>query len=116
MKAEAFRALLLGFNRQMEDVMSPMTENDLRILAVDGSDIHIPSDPNDVDSFFPGTNGQKPYNLVHLNALYDLKQRIYLDAIIQKRLNWNEHKALIKMAEDSTIENALVIADRGYES
>jgi hypothetical protein len=116
LKAEAFRALLLGFTRQMEEVMNPRTESGLRILAVDGSDIQMPVDPDDVESFFPGANGQKPYNLAHLNALYDLKQRIYLDAVIQKRLNWNEHKALIKMAEDSAIENALVIADRGYES
>ena len=116
LKAEAFRALLLGFTRQMEEVMNPRTENGLRILAVDGSDIQMPVNPDDVESFFPGANGQKPYNLAHLNALYDLKQRIYLDAVIQKRLNWNEHKALIKMAEDSAIENALVIADRGYEA
>ena len=116
LKAEVFRALLLGFNKQMEEVSAPKTENGLRILAVDGSDIQIPVNTNDAESFFPGTNGQKPYNLLHMNALYDLKQRIYLDAIIQKRLNWNEHKALIEMAEASPIDNALVIADRGYES
>ena len=116
LKAEAFRDLLLGFNKQMEEVSTPRTENGLRILAVDGSDIQIPVNTNDEESFFPGTNGQKPYNLLHMNALYDLKQQIYLDAIIQKRLNWNEHKALIKMAEASPIDNALVIADRGYES
>ena len=116
LKAEVFRALLLGFNKQMEEVSTPKTENGLRILAVDGSDIQIPVNTNDAESFFPGTNGQKPYDLLHMNALYDLKQQIYLDAIIQKRLNWNEHKALIEMAEASPIDNALVIADRGYES
>ena len=116
LKAETFRALLLGFNKQMEKVSVPKTENGLRIIAVDGSDIQIPVNKNDEESFFPGANGQKPYNLLHMNALYDLKQQIYLDAIIQKRLNWNEHKALIEMAEASPIDNALVIADRGYES
>ena len=116
LKAEAFRALLLGFNKQMEEVSIPKMENGLRILAVDGSDIQIPVNANDEESFFPGTNGQKPYNLLHMNALYDLKQQIYLDAIIQKRLNWNEHKALVEMVEASPIDNALIIADRGYES
>lgn len=116
LKAEAFRALMLGFNRQMEKISTPKAENGLRILAVDGSEIQLPTNPDDEDSFFPGANGQKPYNLVRLNALYDLKLRVYLDAVIQKRKNWNEHKALIQMVEDSTIENALVIADRGYES
>ena len=116
LKAEAFRALLLGFNRQMEKISSPRGESDLRILAVDGTDIQLPANPDDVDAFIPGANGNRSYNLVHLNALYDLNQRIYLDAVIQKRKKWNEHKALIQMAEDSPIENALVIADRGYES
>ena len=116
LKAEAFRALLLGFNKQMEKISTPKTESGLRILAVDGSDIQIPMDPDDKDSFYPGVNGQKPYNLIHLNALYDLLQRIYLDAVIQKSRNQNEHRALIEMADASPIANALVIADRGYES
>jgi hypothetical protein len=98
LKAEAFRALLLGFNRQMEKMSSPGGESDLRILAVDGSDIQLPANPDDVDAFIPGANGNRAYNLVHLNALYDLNQRIYLDAVIQKRKKWNEHKALIQMA------------------
>ena len=78
LKAEVFRALLLGLNKQMEEVSAPKTENGLRILAVDGSDIQIPVNTNDAESFFPGTNGQKPYNLLHMNVLYDLKQQIYL--------------------------------------
>ena len=76
----------------------------------------MPTDPDDEDSFFPGVNGQKPYNLIHLNALYDLLQRTYLDAVIQKSRKQNEHKALIELADASPIEKALVIVDRGYES
>lgn len=44
----------------------------LRLLAVDGSDLQIAANPNDPDSYFPGANGQKPYNLLHLSAMYDL--------------------------------------------
>ena len=65
---------------------------------------------------FPGTNGQKPYNLLHLNCLYNLKHCIYSDAIIQKSKYANEHKALTDMVDRSDIAKALVIADRGYES
>ena len=78
--------------------------------------MQIATNPNDVDSFFPGTNGQKPYNLLHLNALYDLKHHIYIDAVIQKAKYRNEHKSFIDMVDRSDIKNALVIADRGYES
>ena len=41
----------------------------LRLLAVDGSDIQIATNPDDEDTYFPGANGQKPYSLIHLNAL-----------------------------------------------
>ena len=116
LKPEALRSLLINFNYQMEDMKHPKTENGLRILAADGSDIQMPTDPDDEDSFFPGVNGQKPYNLIHLNALYDLLQRTYLDAVIQKSRKQNEHKALIELADASPIEKALVIVDRGYES
>lgn len=61
----------------------------LRILAVDGSDVQIATNPDDLSSYYPGTNGQKPYNLLHLNALLDLKHKIYADAVIQGRMDWN---------------------------
>ena len=88
----------------------------LRILAVDGSDVQIATNPGDSTSYHPGSNGQKPYNLLHLNALYDLEHHIYTDAVIQGRLNWNEHSALQEMVDRSDISKALVVADRGYES
>lgn len=87
----------------------------LRILAVDGSDVQIATNPDDSTSY-PGSNEQKPYNLLHLNALYDLEHHIYTDAVIQGRLNWNEHSALQEMVDKSDISKALVVADRGYES
>ena len=37
-----------------------------RLLAVDGSDLHTPTNPDDTASFIPGSGGQKPYNLQHL--------------------------------------------------
>lgn len=116
LKAEAFRSLLIGFNQSMNANVPAKTWNGMRILAADGSDIQIPTNPEDTDSFFPGANGQKPYNTIHLNAVYDLLQRIYLDAVIQKNKKQNERKALIEMIESSAIEKALLIADRGYES
>lgn len=87
-----------------------------RLLAFDGSDIHIPTNPNEPASYFPGANGQKPYSLLHLNALYDLLQHTYCDAAIQKRLKINEHRALSNMVDDSPLRDVLLIADRGLES
>lgn len=56
--------------------------------------------------------------LYHLiNALYDLENRIYLDAIIQPGKHPNETKALVDMIERSRLdEKTILLADRGYES
>ena len=111
-KPEAFKAVFDGFTARLIN----NTTTDFRILAVDGSDIQTATNPDDPTSYHPGTNGQKPYNLLHLNALYDLNNRIYTDAIIQGKLNANEHVALQSMVDKSDVPKALVIADRGYES
>ena len=111
-KPEAFATVFQSFS---SNISQDFTEG-MRVLAIDGSAMQIATNPNDVDSFFPGTNGQKPYNLLHLNALYDLKHHIYIDAVIQKAKYRNEHKSFIDMVDRSDIKNALVIADRGYES
>lgn len=47
---------------------------------MDGSDVQIATNPGDQTSYHQGTNGQKPYNLLYLNALYDLKNHIYTGA------------------------------------
>ena len=112
----AFEAIFKNFTATAEILNNVKLYKGYRLFAVDGSDIHIPTNRDDVDSFFPGTNGQKPYNLLHLNALYDILNKTYADILIQKRLNCNEHKALIRMIETSSLMPSIVIADRGYES
>lgn len=85
-------------------------------LAVDGSDLQTAGNPDDPDSYFPGANGQKHYNLLHINAMYDLHSHLYVDALVQKRRNTDESGALTAMVDRSDIPRALLIADRGYES
>lgn len=111
-KPEAFKAVFDGFTSRLVN----NTSTDLRIFAVDGSDIQIATNPDDATSYFSGANDQKSYNLLHLNALYDLNNHIYSDAIIQGGRDRNEHSALQEMVDHSDVLKALVIADRGYES
>ena len=112
MKPEAMQYLLQRFAQK---VPAPKTLLGYRLLAADGSNLNIFADPNDELSYYPGTNGQKPYGLLHLNALFDLENRIYTDALIQKSRECNEHIALAEMVDRSDIPNAILIADRGYE-
>ena len=86
-----------------------------RLLAVDGSDVKIPPNPADADPYHQGASGQRGYNLLHLNALYDLESRLYQDALVQKDRKKHEAQAMIAMAERQSFR-AIVLADRNYES
>ena len=87
-----------------------------RLFAADGSDVQIPTNLKEKDSFFPGSASQKSYNLLHLDALYDLLGHTYIDAEVSGKRNFDENGVLCKMVDRSSIENVLIIADRGYES
>ena len=111
---EAMEYLFREFTNRCHN---PKTYKGYRLLAVDGSDLQFTANPNDPLSYFPGVNGQKPYNLMHLNALYDLNSNLYLDAVVQKRKAAHENAALVEMVERSDINaSAIIIADRNYES
>ena len=86
-----------------------------RLYAVDGSDIHIPTIPDDKETFYRANDDAKGYNLMHLNALYDLMNRRYIDAVLQDSRNENEHSALISMAKNVKCDS-IIVADRGYEA
>jgi hypothetical protein len=88
-----------------------------RMLAIDGSDLLIAADPTDRDTYFQNHPDSKGFSLLHLNAAYDLCNRLYVDAIVQPRRLSNEGRALATMVDRSPIkEKTIVIADRGYES
>ena len=110
---EAFECLFQHFVSKVDE---NKLYHGLRLLAVDGSDLQIAANPSDPDSYYPGVNGQKAYNLLHINAMYDLLQHTYTDAVIQKSRNSDESGALTDMVDRSGIEQALLLADRNYES
>jgi hypothetical protein len=88
-----------------------------QLLAVDGSDFLIPTNSKETDNYFVSHPGGKGYNMLHLNALYDLYNNVYVDALIQNRRYANERKALISLVDRSYIRGPVIlIADRGYES
>lgn len=88
-----------------------------RLLANDGSELHIPTNPYDPDTYYQSNPDGKGYNLLHLNAMYDLCNRLYVDSLIQPSRQENECKALIDMVKRSHInDKVILIADRAYES
>jgi len=110
----AFEYLLNEFTRSFQDLE---TYEGYRLLAVDGSDLNICHNPNDVDTYFQSVPNTKGFNLLHLNAMYDLQNTLFVDVRILPLRKENEVRALTTMTDRSNISgDVIVVADRGYES
>src|ERR1700730_5842247 len=75
-----------------------------RLIAIDGSDLLTERSTADKDTYFQSQPNTKGYNLLHLNAAYDLCNRLYVDAIVQPRRLCNEGRALADMVDRSPIQ------------
>lgn len=110
-------ALEFLFHKFTSSSVNPKYYEGYRMFAVDGSDLSIAHNPNDTENHFVATENAKGYNLLHLNAMYDLLSRVYVDAIVQPGRKENEFQALTDMVDRSDIkEKTILLADRGYES
>lgn len=111
---EAFKLLFHTFEETLETYR---THNGYRLLAADGSDVNIAHNPDDEETYQLGKTGGKGTNLLHLNALYDIPNRVYIDALVQPRMKMNERVALVEMVERSSVDGkVIIVADRGYEN
>lgn len=110
----AFAFLFHEFTHSFQDLR---TYHGYRLLAVDGSALNIFHNPKDMDTYFQSTSDRKGFNQLHLNAMYDLCNKLYVDACIQPAKKENEYRALTDMTDRSAISgDVILIADRGYES
>jgi len=109
----AFEYILHKFTGSFEDMK---TFESFRLFAVDGSSLNIAHNPDDADTYFE-PKVSKGFNQLHLNAMYDLCNKLYVDAVVQPRRKMHEYRALCDMVDRSSIDGkVIVIADRGYES
>ncbi|MGL4570466.1 MAG: transposase [Clostridium sp.] len=87
-----------------------------RLLVAYGSVVNITHNKDDKSTYTKNNRG-RGFNSLHLNALFDLTNKLYIGACIQTSFNRNEHLALTDMIDSSSlVGKAIIIADRGYES
>jgi len=112
-KPSAFEHLSREFTGALE---KPGLYKGHRLLAADGSDLHTPTNPNDAETYIQNRPPDRGHNIFHLNALYDLLNRIYVDASVKTIRETNERADLEELIGRSDIEDRVIItADRGYE-
>lgn len=87
-----------------------------RLLAVDGSDVNIAYNPDGETYMSNGDNDNKGYNQFHINAMYDVLNRVYTDCVIQLKPKCNEMGACTQMVKNNTFDKSILMADRSYGS
>ena len=90
-----------------------------RLLTIDGSDINITFNKNSDTYFGPECSSSgKSYNRFHLNALYNINNNTYVDAVIHSSPKTHEietARTMIKRLRKSSCSN-ITLTDRGYNS
>lgn len=94
-KYQAFERLFKEFTAKIPTV------NPMPILAVDGSDVIRPRNRFDKETCIQTEPNRTPYNLIHINTLYDLQSGIYHDLRIQDKVDNDERSAFFDMMESS---------------
>lgn len=111
-RSSAFEAIFKEFNSRCNDTLK---FKGYRLLAVDGSVINQYRDPN-LESFVTYPGYEYGFNQTHLNAIYDLLNKTYVDILLQPKPKQNEPQALIDMiSRNAFCGKNIIIADRGYE-
>ena len=93
---EAFQFLFYEFNSCFS---FEKKYKDYQLLACDGSDLNIARNPNDAGTYFQSQPTDRGFNQIHLNALFDLCEKRYIDLVIQPARLENESLAMTQMID-----------------
>lgn len=113
--SEAFKFLFRIFTDLLMKLDAPKTFKGYRLLACDGSDVNIPYNPSDLETYHQNAD-KKGYNQLHLNAFFDILNGIYVDCTLEPDRKRHERAAFNVMVDRCKPDvPAIIMADRGYE-
>ena len=111
-KEEAFKELMKMMNKAYP---CKKTYKGYRLLAVDGSELPVSTDINDIETHC-NDSSKDGHDSLHINAVYDVLNHRYIDNIVQPIKKKHETNAMIKMVRRYEGDKAIFIADRFYGS
>ena len=113
LRQDALRSLLLGFNKKCD---TKLWNGRFSLVACDGSAVDIFRNPHDTETFFePNGKSTRGFNQIHINSLYSILDKKFLDLIVQPARKRNEYSAFCQLVDrDDSLNPVLYICDRGY--
>lgn len=115
LRDDAFRWLLLSFNKKCRKLLF---KDKYSLVACDGSAADIFRNPGDPDTFFePSGKSTKGFSQIHINAMFSILDKKFIDLVIQPARKRNEYSAFCQMVDQNETEGACIyICDRGFAS
>ena len=112
---EALKFLFCIFTETLIGIDAPKTFKGYRLLACDSSDINIPYNPEDTESYHQNAD-KRGYNQLHLNTFFDILNGIYIDCVLEPDRKSHERQAFNTMIDRLSLNaKAIIMADSGYE-
>lgn len=109
---EAFKYLLHRFNELSSD---DKTYAGYHLYACDGTSVNVPLNPTNKETHVHRSKNYGGFNQYHVNTLYDLLNKTYVDAVVQGVRVVDEPRAAISMINNIQPKGkAILIGDRGY--
>lgn len=115
-KASYFKAVFENFTTSLFGLCCDRTFHGYHLLAVDGTDISYPANPEEPEYYVEKKDGQKAFNVLHLDALIDVMTGVFLDASTDGTRKKDEQEQGIRLLKKLKGLKAILLADRGYES
>lgn len=116
-REDAFRNLLLAFNRKLP---KKLYNDKYEFWACDGSSCDIFLNPEDKDTYFePNGKSTRGFNQIHINAMFSLLDKRFTDILVQPARKRNEYSAFCSMVDSADIPEhykVIFFGDRGYTS
>ncbi len=127
-REEGIEFFFTEFNKNLlrsEKLASLLSDSlwDNILLAVDGTSINVPHNPNDPDTLCKGARGSE-YNQIHALCVYGILSGTYHGVIASGKKKSDEREALLSFIKKNehlscTVgknKKYLIVADRGFES
>ena len=107
-REDAFRNLLLAFNRKLP---KKLYNGKYEFWACDGSSCDIFLNSEDKDTYFePNGKSTRGFNQIHINAMFSLLDKRFTDILVQPARKRNEYSAFCSMVDSADIpEHSKVI-------
>lgn len=115
LKNDALWQLLQIFNQKFKPVLY---KKRYRLVACDGSAADIFRDEKDKETYFePNNKSSRGFNQIHINTLYSILDKQFMDVLVQPARKRNEYSAFCEMVDRVHNDHPTIyIADRGYAS